>query len=188
MHHICTTFAELFSPITAGEPLFSRVRVAAPSWLGSVGQASPRRPVGRRRGDRWHWVRGTGRLKSPSSFKLKVLPFSTGARSCFRSAFTGRHRRVGQCRLSGSRPFTASDMSVHGRSPTISRYFERSWPGLRKRRNGARPAKYSPRDCRPCVGGVRKRVDRGAIRAVALGAESARTDQAMPAKRPTHCL
>jgi hypothetical protein len=25
---LCTTFAELFPPITAGEPLFSRVRVA----------------------------------------------------------------------------------------------------------------------------------------------------------------
>ena len=49
-HHICTTFAKLFSPIAPGEPLFSRVRVAAPSWLGCVGPASPRRPVGRRRG------------------------------------------------------------------------------------------------------------------------------------------
>ena len=30
--------------------MFSRVRVATPSWLGCVGPASPRRPVGRRRG------------------------------------------------------------------------------------------------------------------------------------------
>jgi hypothetical protein len=30
--------------------LFSRVRVTAPSWLGCVGPASRRRPVGRRRG------------------------------------------------------------------------------------------------------------------------------------------
>jgi hypothetical protein len=43
VHHICTTFAELFPPITAGEPLFSRVRVAASSWLGCVGPTSPRR-------------------------------------------------------------------------------------------------------------------------------------------------
>jgi hypothetical protein len=33
VHHICTTFAELFPPITAGEPLFSRVRVT-PLGLG----------------------------------------------------------------------------------------------------------------------------------------------------------
>jgi hypothetical protein len=50
VHHICTTFAELFPPIAAGEPLFSRVRVAAPLGSAVVGQASPRRPVGRRRG------------------------------------------------------------------------------------------------------------------------------------------
>ena len=43
VHHICTTFAELFPPIAAGEPLFSRVRVAASSWLGCVGPTSPRR-------------------------------------------------------------------------------------------------------------------------------------------------
>ena len=40
MHHICTTFAELFTPIAAGEPLFSRVRVAAPS--GSAVLSKPR--------------------------------------------------------------------------------------------------------------------------------------------------
>ncbi len=50
VHHICTTFAELFPPIAAGEPLSSRVRVTAPSWLACVGQASPGRPVGYRRG------------------------------------------------------------------------------------------------------------------------------------------
>ena len=43
VHHICTTFAELFPPIAAGEPLSSRVRVAASSWLGCVGPTSPRR-------------------------------------------------------------------------------------------------------------------------------------------------
>jgi hypothetical protein len=40
VHHICTTFAELFPPIAAGEPLFSRVRVAAP--LGSAVLGRPR--------------------------------------------------------------------------------------------------------------------------------------------------
>jgi hypothetical protein len=55
VHHICTTFAELFPPNAAGEPLFSGVRVAAPLGSAVVGQASLRRPVGRRRGDRWHW-------------------------------------------------------------------------------------------------------------------------------------
>ena len=39
-HHICTTFAKLFSSTVAGEPLFSRVKVAAP--LGSAVLGKPR--------------------------------------------------------------------------------------------------------------------------------------------------
>ena len=81
-HHICTTFAELFTPIAAGEPLFSRVRVAVPSWVGCVQQAAPRRPVGRRRSPTPH-PNGAG----PPTARRPTVPTSgvgSGRHTCQR--------------------------------------------------------------------------------------------------------